>query len=40
MEAVRTTAESLQVLLEQMQGLEEMRKTLRDIRDSNKRDVN
>ncbi len=39
MEAVRTTAESLQVSLEQMQGLEEMRKTLRDIRDLNKRDV-
>jgi hypothetical protein len=40
METVRTTAEALQGTLTQMRAVEEMRQTLRDIRDLPKGDVN
>jgi hypothetical protein len=36
MDAVNATAEALQATLEQMHMVEEMRRTLRDIRDVNK----
>ena len=40
MEAVHATAETLQATLEHMKVVEEMRRTLRDIRDVNKLDAN
>jgi hypothetical protein len=40
MEAVRATAETLQATLEHMKVVEEMRRTLRKIRDENTRDSN
>jgi hypothetical protein len=39
-DAVRATAETLQAALEHMKVVEEMRRTLRDIRDMNKLDSN
>jgi len=40
MDAVHATAESLEATLEGMRVIEEMRRTLRDIRDMNKLDAN
>jgi hypothetical protein len=40
MDAVHATAESLQATLDGMRVMEEMRRTLRDIRDMNKLDSN
>jgi hypothetical protein len=40
MDAVRATAESLHATLDGMRVIEEMRRTLREIRDVNKLDAN
>ena len=40
MDAVRATAETLHATFENMKFVEEMRRTLRDIRDLNKLDSN
>ena len=40
MDAVRATTESLKTTLEQMTVVEEMRRTLREIRDTNKSESN
>jgi hypothetical protein len=40
MDAVRATADAMNASLEHMQVVEEMRRTLREIRDANKLDSN
>ena len=40
MDAVHATAETLEATLEHMKVVEEMRRTLREIRDANKLDSN